>query len=181
MVLRRLDAILNTESLPLYRRIPSQVQPEEAMLSPVERYSGISMFGEIGEWHSDIIQLTGKHLLTSLSVARDPWVLSKHNISIVVLVGGGIVTSDAGAIRAATARANIELLEINVGSSDNEDGVQDEHIRELRKSDRNSCMGLTCEPEYRHQLVNVMEKILEGEHGYEYYEGILDLWRRLKT
>lgn len=151
------------------------------MLSPVERYPGISMFGEIGDWHSDMIRLTGRHLLTSLNAARDPWILAKHNISIVVMVSGGVVTSDTGAIRAATARANIELLEINVGSSDNENGVQDEHIRVLLNSDRYTCMGLTCEPAYKRQLVTIMQKILEGEHGYEYYEGILDLWRRLKT
>lgn len=182
MLLRRLDTVLNTANLPPYSRGPAQPHDIAALPSPVDRYLGVSMFGEIGEWHSDIIRLTGRHVLTSMSSACDPWILSKHYISMIVLLRGHQVTSDIGALRTATARANIELIEINIGSSGIDgDGIRDEHLSVLKNTRRSACVGLTCQPAYKRELVTLILKILKGECGYEHYGGLLELWRRLKT
>eukprot|EP00803_Ostreobium_quekettii_P011561 evm.model.scf_130EXC.3 EVM.evm.TU.scf_130EXC.3 scf_130EXC:70133-76671(-) len=195
MVERRLDHLLISGSLPVYSRPLSRgPEGEEPAPAGIKQMPGMQLFGDVGELPLDFVKMTDQHVVTSITMVRDPWSLTENNITMVVLVRGGPPNAVTVEIRGAAARAQVELLEVDLlmglmesdpsealckkGESGHEILGRGQINAVLER--RSAKVALAAEVGYEKPLLELVAAIVKEEEGIGEFEAHLWMWRRLK-
>lgn len=193
MVERRLDSLMASGSLPQYLRPFSKGSEEDSPPATVEQFPGIQLFGDMGELPLDIITITSHHVLARVSMVRDPWVLVENNITMIVLVRGGPPNAVTSAVRGAAARAQIELMEMDLlmGLMESDPLDADQRVQTEQQmvgkdhtnavlERRSARVALAAEAGYEKPLLQLATAIVKEEECVGEFEAHLWIWRRLK-